>query len=165
MPSSTDKIVDGFPFPSIPPILGTPDYEKIAEVHLQINSNTASVYSNLGNRSLGLLYLTVLPAVYNNLSVTTFVPPSNPGATPDIPVKSTVAKIAALRYAHTTVAVLFDNYNRTDKALCQKILSAVDKLFVCSLLHCYVGYDTVSTHDILNHLYATYVNISPSGLQ
>ena len=27
MPSSIEKIVDGFPFPTIDPITGTPDYE------------------------------------------------------------------------------------------------------------------------------------------
>ena len=42
------KIVDGFPFPTIDPIIGTPDYESIADIHLKLNSNAASVQSNLG---------------------------------------------------------------------------------------------------------------------
>ena len=73
MPTSTDKIVDGFPFPTIPPIVGTPTYNTIAEVDLKLNSNSASVQSNLGCGTLGLLQLTVSPAVYNTLSVTAFV--------------------------------------------------------------------------------------------
>ena len=165
MPFTIDKIVDGFPFPSIPPILGTPDYEKIAEVHLQLNSNAAVVHSNLVDGYLGPLYLTVLPAFYNTLSATTFTPPSNPGATPDIPVGSNVVQISALQYAHTTADKLFDKYNRTEKVLYQQLLSAVDELFVRSLRHRCVGYGTVLTHDIIDHLYATYANISPSGPQ
>ena len=94
-----------------------------------------------------------------------FIPLSNTGATPDIPVGSTVAKIAALRYAHTTAAVLFDEYDRTDKDLFQQLLSAVDKLFFRSLFHCYVGYGTVLMREILDHIYGTYANISPSDLQ
>ena len=43
MPSSIEKIVDGFPFPTIDPMIGTPDYESIADIHLNLNSNAASV--------------------------------------------------------------------------------------------------------------------------
>ena len=119
MPATIDKIVDGFLFPSIPPIVGSPNYKKIAKVHLQINSNSALVHSNLGDGALGLLYLTIFPAVYNTLLATTFIPPSNPGATPGITVGSTSAQIAALRYDHTTATILFDRYDSTDKALHQ----------------------------------------------
>ena len=164
MPSTIDNIADGFPFPSNPPIVGASDYENISEVHLQLNSNAAVVHSNLVDGYLGPLYLTVLPAFYNTLSATTFTPPSNPGATPDIPVGSTAAQISALRYAHTTTFVLFDEYDHKDKTLCQQLLSAVDGLFVCSLWCCYVEYSTVLTRDIFDHLYAAYTNISHSEL-
>ena len=63
MPSSIEKIVDEFPFPTIDPIIGTPDYESIADIHLKLNSNAVSVQSNLGCETLGLLFLTVLPAI------------------------------------------------------------------------------------------------------
>ena len=64
MTSSTENIVDGFPFPKIDPIVGTPDYESIADTYLKLNSNTASVQYNLGCGTLGLIFLTVLSAVY-----------------------------------------------------------------------------------------------------
>ena len=73
MPSTIDKIVDGFPFPSIPPIVGASDYKNISEVHLQLNSNAASIHSNLGDGVLILLYLTVTPAIYNTLLATMFI--------------------------------------------------------------------------------------------
>ena len=85
IPSLIKKIVDGFPFPRIDPIIGTPDYESIANIHLKLNSNAASVQSNLGFGTLGLLLLTVSPAIYATLSTTTFVPPVNPGPEPSIP--------------------------------------------------------------------------------
>ena len=78
MPTTVYKIVDGFPFPKIPPIVGTPKYNTIAEVNLKLNSNSASVQSNLGCGTLGLLQLTVSHAIYNTLSVTAFVVPVNP---------------------------------------------------------------------------------------
>ena len=48
MPSSIEKIVDGLLFPTIDPILGTLDYESIADIHLKLNSNAASVQYILG---------------------------------------------------------------------------------------------------------------------
>ena len=104
MPSSIKNIVDGFPFPKIDPIIVTPDYESIADIHLKLNSNVASVQSNLGCGMLGLLFLTVLPAVYATLFTTAFVPPVNPGPEPSIHTNSTGAVIADLRYHHTWYA-------------------------------------------------------------
>ena len=37
MPSSFENIVDEFRFPTIDPIVGTPDYESIADIHLKLN--------------------------------------------------------------------------------------------------------------------------------
>ena len=48
MPSLIEKIVDGFPFPTIDPNIGTPDYGSIADIHLKFNSNATSVKSNPG---------------------------------------------------------------------------------------------------------------------
>ena len=48
MPTTIDKIVDGFPSPTIPPIIGTPTYNTITEVNLKLNSNSAYVQSKLG---------------------------------------------------------------------------------------------------------------------
>ena len=85
MPTFTDKIVDGFTFPTIPYIVGTPTYNTIAEVNLKLNSNSASVQSNLGYGTFGLLQLTFSPAVYNTLLSTAFIVPVNPGSIPIIP--------------------------------------------------------------------------------
>ena len=48
MPSLIEKIVDGFPFPMIDPIIGTPYYESIADINLKLDSNAVSVQSNIG---------------------------------------------------------------------------------------------------------------------
>ena len=87
MPTAIDKIVDCFPFPTITPIVGNPTYNTIAEINLKLNSNSASVQSNLGCGTLGLLQLNVSPAIYNTLSVTPFVLLVNPGSVPIIPAK------------------------------------------------------------------------------
>ena len=117
MPTTIDNIVDSFPFPTIPPIVGTPTYNTIAEVNLKLNSNSASVQSNLGFCTLGLLKLTVSPAVYNTLSAIPFIVPVNPVSVPIIPANSTGAQITELLYAFDTASALFNEYNHTNKAL------------------------------------------------
>ena len=44
-----EKIIESFPHPTILPIVGQSTYESIAEVHLKLNTNAASVYSHRGN--------------------------------------------------------------------------------------------------------------------
>ena len=150
MPSSIENFVDRFPFPTINPIIGTPDYKSIADIHLKLNSNAASVQSNLGCGTLGLLFLTVSPAVYATLSTTKFVLPVNPGPEPIIPTGST--PIADLRYHHTTSTKIFTKYENTDKALRQLLLASTDKLYVGYLRHYYIGYGKTTTRALLDHL-------------
>ena len=107
MPSSIKNIVDRFPFPTINPIVGTPNYESIADIHLKLNSNTALVQSNLGCGMLGLLFLTVLPDVYAKLSNIASVLPVNPGPKPNIPDDATGAAIADLQYHHAESTTAF----------------------------------------------------------
>ena len=45
------------------------------------------------------------------------------------------------------------------------LIASVNEMFIRSLLHRYIGYGTTTTRTILEHLYATYANISSSGLQ
>ena len=158
-------MVDGFLFPTIDPIVGTPDYEIIAEIHLKLNSNAALVQSNLGCGTLDLLFLTVSPAIYATLSDIAFVPPVNPGPKPNIPAGATGATISKLRYHHTVATKIFTEYKSTDKSLCQILLPYTDELYVRSMRHKYIGYGNITTHALLNHLYYTYTNIYASALQ
>ena len=157
--------MDGFPFPTIDPIIGTPDYESIADIQLKVNSNAASVQSNLRCGTLGLLFLTVLPAVYATLSTIVFVPPVNPGPEPIIPTGATGAVIAELQYRHTESTKIFTEYENTDKALRRLLLASTDELFVRYLRHKYIGYGKTTTRALLDHFYSTYANISASALQ
>ena len=151
MSSTVDKIVENFPFPTILPIVGEPNYETIAQVHFKLNENSASIQSNLGDGQLGLLFLTVSSAVYNTLSATAFIPPVNPGATAVITAKATAAVIASEYQSLTDANALFKKYDSSNKSLKQIILGAVNKFFVRSLQTNYFGNLNVSTCNILNH--------------
>ena len=94
-------------------------------MHMKLNSNAVWVQSNLGYGTLGLLYLTVSPAVYSTLSASSFVVPVNPGSKPITPKHSTGPQIADIRYAYHAATTLFNAYDRTDKALQQLLLAPV----------------------------------------
>ena len=85
MPTVIDKTVDGLPFPTVLPIIWAHNYKKISEVHLKLNSNAASVQSNLGCVTLGLLHPTLSLAVSSSLSATDLIYAVNPGTDPTIP--------------------------------------------------------------------------------
>ena len=165
MPSSIEKIVDGFPFQTIDPIVGTPDYESIAEIHLKFNSNAASVQSNFGCGTLVLLFLNVSPDIYNTLSAVAFVPPVNPEPEPAIPAGATGSAIANLRYHHAVATNVLTEYENTDKSLCWLLLASIDEIYARSLRHKYIRYGRTTTRSLLEHLYTTYANISASSLQ
>ena len=157
MPSSIKTIVDGFPFPTIDPIVGTPYYESIAYIHLKLNLNAASVQSNIGCGTLGLLFLTVLSAVYATIPTITFVLPVNPGPEPIIPTGTAGAYISDIRYHHTEATKIFTEYKNPDKALRQLLLASTDELYVRSLLHKYIGYGKTTTRSLLDNLYKPHV--------
>jgi hypothetical protein len=64
MPTGHKVIIDGFPHPTIPPILGIPTYATIVDIHLKLNTNAASVYSSLGDGTHGLLALHLKPILH-----------------------------------------------------------------------------------------------------
>ena len=126
MTISIDKIVDGFPHPNIAPIVGIPTYESIAELNLQLNANAASVQSNLGDGQLGLLALTVSPAVFNTLSAVAFVHPVNPGTNPVIPPGASTHVTSHLTcYNKTNLKFILHPYEFRDCSLCRSVLTPV----------------------------------------
>ena len=65
MPSNLYNVIDSFPHPTIQTIVGQPTNGTLAKVHLKLNTNTSSVHLHLGNGKIGLLFLTISPAIYN----------------------------------------------------------------------------------------------------
>ena len=114
-------------------------------MNFKLNANSALVQSNLGYGQLGILYLTVSPAVYNTLSTTVFIPTVNPGATSIITAGATVTVIANERRFFANATALFKQYDSADKFLKKMLLVAVDEMFVRSLQTKYVGYLNIST--------------------
>ena len=165
MTSSTDKIVESFPYLTITLIIGHPGYDTIAEMHLQLNDNAASVQYHLGDGTLGLLYLTVTPAVFNTLSLIPFIPPANPDLDPVVPPGNTGLQITDICLQLSNATGIHKHYDSTDETLKQLLLCAVNDMFVRSLRNIYIGYANVTTLELITYLYTVYAKISAADLE
>ena len=113
----TDKITADFPHPTVDPILGLSTYATIKELHVQLNANAASIFTNLGDGQHGYFRLTVSDAQFSSVSAVPFVAPVNPGATVTYPLNATSARIRQADDAHDKAYRLFKDYTLADKVL------------------------------------------------
>ena len=157
---SVNKLMESFEKPSIPPIESKPTYATLHAMHELLNSNAAPVNTNLSCSTLRHLCLALSPTVHVTLSTTRVVPPPNPVATPVIPAGATGPEAAYIRYAHDAATLAFNTFNNVDRALCQKILGAVEDTFVWVKHKPHLGYSGSSTLDLITHIYETYTVIS-----
>ena len=160
-----ERIKYYFAHPTIKPIVGQPSYETIKPLHKKINANAASVVTHLGNSRLGLLYITVTPAVFTTLCEIVFIQPVNPSPSPVIPPGATQFQIQAATSLYNQSTKDFKQYDATDCTLKHQLLGAVDDTFVNVLSDTHVGYANVTTLQLLNHLYNTYANITDGRLE
>ena len=157
---SIDKLVEIFENLTIPPINGKPTYATLHAMHELLNSNAASVNTDLGCGTLRHLFLTLSPTVYATLFTTRVVPPPNPGATPVIPSGATRPNAASIRYMPNAATLAFNTFHNVNRTLCQKLLGAVKDTFARVNHKPHRGYSGSSALDLLTHLYETYAVIS-----
>ena len=157
---SIDKIVEIFENPSIPPIDSKLTYTMHHSKHDLLNSNTASVNTNLGCGTLGHLCLTLPPTVYTTLSTTQVIPPPNTGATPVVPEGATGPEAASIQYAHDADTLAFNTFHNVNRALHQQLIGAVEDTLVRVKHKPHQGYSGSSTLDMITPLYDNYSVIS-----
>ena len=165
MPTSINKLVEAFPQPTIPPIIGVPTYDTISEVIMILSSNAALILTNLGCGTLGYLALLETPDIYNTISATPFVPPPNPGAAPTVPPGTTSIEQTRIRYDFVAATSLYSQLHNVKGALLQQLLGSVDNIYLWSLQTRHIGYGNTTVRQFLDHLISTYPNISAADFQ
>ena len=158
---TVDEICSAFPHPEVPKIEGEPTLKAL---HNLLKSNAASIPTNLGGGAHGHLGLVMAAATYTAVTGVAFNAPANPGGAPVIPAGATAAQTNALTRTFNADLKEYLEYDRTDKALKQQVLGAVDPMYVDSLRNMHTGFTAVSTLDIMTHLYDNYGQISTMDL-
>jgi hypothetical protein len=164
MATTVESMVDSFAMPLVPPIIGTPNYESLSTVFRILSANATSVPCPLGNGQLGWLSITIPEALFDSLSNTPFVLPTNPGYAPDLPMFPTADQIAHLQATHKEQLRLWNEYLTVDRALKQQLTGAIEPKFIASLRNRLTGYSTLTTRNIMEHLLHTYGRILPSEI-
>ena len=124
-----DNIAAGFHHPTFDPIIGLPTYETIKELHVQLNANAASIFTNLVDGRHGFLRLTVSDAQYNSVSAVPFVASVNPGETVNYPLNITSARIKQADDAHDKTYRLFKEYTLAGRTLKQLLLGSIEEKY------------------------------------
>ena len=161
--STVDKIIDSFPFHTLPKISSEPNYKTISELRRKLNANAVSVQTNFGGGTLGHLWFTLKPAVYGTLTNTAFGPLVNSDSQPIIPEGAKGLQTASIRFDFEINTRLFQKFNSVELALKSQLINAVDEVFIQSLRNKYTRYATSSTMDILNYLYDNYAKIKDAA--
>ena len=164
MPTDIDSIIGQFPHPTIPTISDAPTYENISVTNIMLNANAASIHSNLGDGKQGHLSLTISASQYAKVSTVTFVPPTNPGVTAVISDNATAAQIRSITAAHKADTHAWQQYTAVEKALSQQLIAVYNPMYIRALRNRLTGFAGVNTRQILEHLYATYGDISAKDL-
>ena len=110
--------------------MGKSTYETLAEVHFKLNTNEAFVHLHLRNEQLGILFLTIAPAIFSTQSNIVFVPPANPGPSPVIPQGLPAAQIVDTCRKYDVDSTGYTKYDMTDKELLSLLIAAVDKTYI-----------------------------------
>lgn len=162
-------IIASFPIPELS-ILGDtanrPTYPSLLKIQNELNTNAASIDTTQGTGIHGLLVLTMPTAEFltmvgfNNADPPVQIQhaaPINPGA---LPPDST----AAVARTHAENLFHHQTYHSTDKALKKMLLAACPDIYLSAIKNPRTGYATVTTLQMMNHLWATYGEIKPEDL-
>ena len=88
--------------PEIPLIkhVGIPTADCLGKHQKHLNACTASVHSNLGCVTLGILSVSMNLSLFSTVCATTFIELVNPRAFPTVPVVATTSHIALINCTH-----------------------------------------------------------------
>jgi hypothetical protein len=160
-----EALIESFPHPSLPKIIGQPTYLALSTMKKLIAANAASVPSREGGGAHGYLGMVLSAAVYATVSGTPFVNPNNPGATPIIPGGTTAAATGVLTRTHTEDLRNWKEYNNMQNALKKQVIDAIEPIYLRSLRNRHVGYANHTIRDLITYLIDTYGLITPIDLK
>ena len=168
MPLTADQILSVFPHPTLTTIVGEPTLESITLQQNEHNGNLASITSNLGDGSTGLLIISMKPSTFLTIHPGAFVKPTNPGAAPDpveIAAANSATKIADIYRAHKLSADVYSEFIDAERISVKLALDSMDEIYYKALKHEHTGYARVSLRALLDHLVTTYAAIDQFDLE
>ena len=148
MPTDIDNIIGQFLHPAIPAIRDAPTYEHISFTNIMLNTNAASIHTNLGDGKQGYLSLTISASQYAKVLSVTFVPPTNPGVTAVISDNATATQTRSITAAHKADTRAWQQYTVVEKALSQQLITVHNSMYIRVLRNLLTGFTGVNIRQI-----------------
>jgi hypothetical protein len=141
-----------------------PTFVSILITHIELNTNSASVYSTRGN---GHKALTTNSVDYKSRSKgnVNFNPPVNPPSSPTHKDNATEAEIAEDNRKHTALRREFIQWHNVDAVLRNLRIAAVPIIFLATMKNPVTGFGNVTCLELLTHLHNNYGNITEQELE
>ena len=163
---SIETIVRLFPHPNIPAIIGMPTYASIKATQVLLSANAATIQSPLGDGKLGLIGLVISPTAFATLSSTNtpFAIPKPPPDIPNVTDNATQFQIAQANLEHKTQQKTWHECIITDAAIKQQLIGAIEETYLRPLRDSTTGFATITSWDIIHHLFTFFGKITPQAL-
>jgi hypothetical protein len=164
MADTTDKLIAGFPHPSLPKVTGDPTLEDIKVIRWLVNTNAMSVASYEGGGRHGHLGIIMTHEEYFAIAVKVFPVPNNPGSSAAVVAGMTAAVIAETTRLHREPTQVYHTYHNVDQAIKKLIMESFDDAYLNALSDEIVGYANCTSLQLLIHLLTHYAMIAPTEL-
>jgi hypothetical protein len=168
--ATVEDVIASFPHPILPTVQGEPYYQTIHAIRKSLQENSRAIDTHLGGGSLGHLGLIVSDESFAMISPATdagptlWVSPTAPGWAP-ANTDSTSAHISAARHIWEEDVQTYRTYTSVQQALKKQIISVFEPMYLEVLNDNMVGFAKISSRDMLDHLFATYGNITAVDLE
>jgi hypothetical protein len=162
---TVEDVIASFPHPILPTVQGEPDYQTIHAIRKLLQANSRAIDTHLGGGSLGHLGLIVSDASYAMIAPEIdagpilWISPTAPGWDPGN-TDGTSAQISAARHIWDEEVQTYRTYTSVQQALKNQIITAFEPMYLDVLNDDMVGFANISTRAMLDHLFATYGNIT-----
>ena len=155
-----------FEHPELTRIVGEPTTATLITLQAEVRDNAQSVQSDLGGGANGHLGLVTTPEVYLALvpDATPYIRPANPGRLV-VAEGLTQYQIAQVRDQHQEATRVFREVLGVERALIQQIVVAVEPKYLRALRTPGTNKLHQTIPEILQHLFATYGDVTPSVLR
>jgi hypothetical protein len=159
-----------FTHPVLPTVQGKPYYQTIHASRKFLQANSRAIDTHLGGGTFGHLGLIISDASYAMIAPTTdagptlWTSPQAPGRAP-ANTDGTADQISAARHIWEEDVQTYRTCTSVQQALKTQIISVFEPMYLEILNDNMVGYATISTIDMLDHLFETYGNITAVDLE
>lgn len=141
-----------------------PTHLTLATLHRELNTHAMAQKTSLGGGNHGYLTLLISDIEYARLTPAAFIDPVYPGPNPIHPPGSTAAQITETNRAYAADMVSYNTFHAIENTLKNMLINAVPHTFIQILEDHRFGFSQVRTKAILQHLDATYGQVTIEDL-